>query len=306
VRDTAVQVPADGIKIRIPITSIAATSCTYYEFLALLGEIESIAGICNPNLTYNVFVRERLTAGKIADLGDNFNMNLEKLFAIHPDIVMVSGYEKDDKYSKMVGKSGIPVAYNQEWNETTLLGRAEWIKFIAAFYDKSALADSLFADIESRYLVIAAKAQSQERKPRILSGGDFRGTWYLPGGQSFMAKMYKDAGGSYFYSDDKHKSSLSFTFEAVLVRFIVADYWLGAPCNTLTELKQTDGRYSYFTAFKKGRVYHFNKRCTPTGGNDFWESAVARPDVVLADVIKILHPELLSDHELVYTEKLGE
>jgi len=304
VKDDSVTVPNDGIMVKIPITSIAATSCTHYEFLTLLDEVESISAVCNSGQIYNSHIRERFSAGKITDLGDNFNMNLEKLFLVRPQAVMVSGYEQNDKYSKLIEKSGIPVIYNQEWHETTLLGRAEWIKFVAAFYDKSSIADSIFEQIENRYNAIAAKAAGEKHRPEILSGGDFRGTWYLPGGQSYMANMYRDAGAGYLYSENKNSASLSFTFESILNNFIMADYWFGAPFYSLEELRNADVRYTYFAACKNGQVYHFNKRRTPSGGNDFWESAVARPDLLLADVIKILHPELLPEHELFYIGKL--
>jgi len=284
---------------------MAPTSCTHYGFLELLDEINSISAICNAERIYNPLIRERFSAGKITDLGDNFNLNLERLLTVRPEVVMVSGYEQNDKYSKIIEKSGIPVLYNQEWNESTLLGRAEWIKFVAAFYDKSEMADTIFAGVASRYHAIAAQSDLQKHKPQVLSGGDFRGTWYLPGGQSYMANLYKDAGAAYFYAENKNKASLAFSFESVLNHFIAADYWFGAPSHTLEELIQTDARYAYFTAFKKGEVYHFNKRRTQSGGSDFWESAIARPDRLLADVIKIIHPKLLPGHELVYTEKLN-
>jgi iron complex transport system substrate-binding protein len=304
VKDTSTIVPEDGIKIKIPIRSIAATSCTHFEFLNLLGEIESITAICYPDRVYNSIIRKRFSDGKITDLGDSFNMNLEKLFAVRPEVVMVSGFDQNDKYSRQIDKSGIPILYNQEWQENTLLGRAEWIKFVAAFYDKSELADSIFSDIENRYRSIANKATEQKEKPGILSGSDFRGTWYLPGGQSYMANMYKDAGADYFYSEDKSTGSLAFTFESVLNSFVAADYWFSVQCCTFRELEELEARYAYFSAFKKRQVYHFNKRRNDTGGSDFWESAIARPDLLLADVIKILHPELLPEHELFYTENL--
>jgi iron complex transport system substrate-binding protein len=121
-----------------------------------------------------------------------------------------------------------------------------------------------------------------------------------------MANMYKDAGAAYFYSEDKNTASISFTFESVLNNFVAAAYWFGAPYYTLEEVKSADARYTYFAAYKKQQVYHFNKRRTPSGSSDFWESAIARPDLLLADVIKVLHPELLPEHELFYTEKLPE
>jgi iron complex transport system substrate-binding protein len=304
VKDPGQQVPSDGIKILIPLQSIAPTSSTHYEFLSLLGEIRSITALCNADMVYNPEIRAAVASGHIANLGDNFAINVEKLLAVSPDAVMVTGYEQNDKYSKLLEKSGIPVLYNQEWMENTLLGRAEWIKFIAAFYDKDELADSIFNAVEGQYKEITAKVSGVGKRPSILSGGDFMGTWNVPGGQSFMAQMYRDAGADYFYSSDSHTGSLSFTFESILTNFESADYWLSAPYYTFEELIGSDPRYQLLKACKNKQVYHFNKRRTPEGSSDYWEGAIAHPDILLADVIKILHPELLPDHELFYIEKL--
>lgn len=304
VKDLSIQVPPDGVKILVPLQTIAPTSSTHYEFLSLLGEIESITAICNATMVYNQEISEKVASGKITDLGDNFAINIEKLIAVSPDAVMVSGYEQNDKYSKLLQKSSIPVLYNQEWMETTLLGRAEWIKFIAAFYDKDELADTIFGAIEKRYKEMVVKVSGKENKPSVLSGGDFMGTWNVPGGQSFMAQMYRDAGADYFYSSDKQTGSLNFTFESILNNFASADYWFNAPYYTLDEMTHADSRYLLLKACKEKKVYNFNKRRTAGGSSDFWEGAIARPDLLLSDVIKVLYPDLLPDYELFYTEKL--
>ncbi|MEG2514269.1 MAG: ABC transporter substrate-binding protein, partial [Bacteroidaceae bacterium] len=173
-----------------------------------------------------------------------------------------------------------------------------------AFFDKTDIADSLFQEVEQRYSNIKSKVMKIENKPSILSGQDFRGTWTMPAGKSFNAQLYREAGGQYFYENENTSGSISSTIEEALIRFSKADVWIGAQANSLKELGEIDEKYKLFKAYKERQVYNFNKRTTPAGGNDYWESAIARPDLLLADMIKVLHPTLLPEHEFFYIQKL--
>lgn len=304
VKDISVDVPTNGVKIVVPIKSVAATSVTHFEFLNLIGELETISGVCSPAIIYNQQIRESLKKGKIADLGDAFTINLEKTLQLKPAAVMMSGYNQNDPYAQRVSQSGIPVLFNNEWMETSLLARAEWIKFVAAFYDKETVADSFFADIAKRYNNVKALAQGIKTKPTIMAGSNFRGTWYMPSGQNFMGKLFADAGASYFYANDTTAGSLPLNVETVLKNFSKTDIWLNCNFNSIEELIKADTKHALFRPVQLKQVYNFNKRLLPSSANDFWESAVARPDLLLSDVISILHPELLPDYELVYASKL--
>lgn len=303
-KEKSITTPTNGQTIQIPIQSIAATSGTHFEFLHLINEIESITGICAPHLVYNSFLFEKYAAGKLTNLGNPFSINIEKVQLLKPDAVMLSGFNQDDPISKRLSEMHIPVVINNEWTETSLLARAEWIKFVAAFYDKESLADSIFQAIEERYDSIRNKLRKNDKKPSILSGGNFKGTWYMPGGNSYMAKLFEDAGGAYFYRDDESQASLPLNFEVVLMHFNQADIWVGSSANSLKELTDIDERHSLFQAYKRKQVYNFNARTNTSGANDFWESAVARPDIVLADMIKALHPEQMENHDFFYMQKL--
>lgn len=174
------------------------------------------------------------------------------------------------------------------------------------FFDKSTVADSIFNKIEAKYIEISNLAENSIQKPTIVTGNDFRGTWYVPGGGSYAAELYRKAGGNYYFQNDTTSGSIPLSIEAALKDFVDADVWLWCSFKSLQELKNTNERYTLFKSFKMGNVYNNLKRSTPSGGNDYWESAVARPDIILQDVIKVLHPELLPDYELFYLEKLKE
>lgn len=300
VKNKEITVPKDGQKIVVPLQSLGIAAFTCFEFLNMLNEAQSITGICSPELIYNVDITNKYKKGDLINLGDAFNLNFERLLLLRPNAVMVSGFNQMNEQDNRIIQAGIPIIYNNEWTEQSLLARAEWIKFISAFYDKEHEADSIFSSIESNYNHVKKLAQQVATKPTVLSGSNFKGTWYMPGGKSYMAQLFADAGADYFYKNDTTEASLPLSFEMVLKNFRNADCWIGCNANSMKELLNSDERYALFNATQTGNVYNFNNRTTPTGGNDFWESAVARPDLILSDLIKILHPELLPNHKLVY------
>lgn len=304
-KDKDLQTPENGTKVHIPLQSIALTSVTQIEFFNILEELNSVTGMCSSHLVYNEKIRKGVGNNEITDLGDSFSMNVEKTLALNPQALMTSGYNQNDPNVTRISQAKIPVLYNNEWMETTLLGRAEWIKFVAAFYDKEAEADSIFSFVEQHYNKIKNLAAHVEQKPSIMSGSNFRGTWYMPGGKSFMGQLFADAGADYFYADDANSGSLPLNIETVIKNFSQTDIWLNCNFNSVHDLLNADAKHALFRPVSLNEVYSFNKRTLPSTANDFWESAVARPDLLLADVIAILHPTILPEYELVYAERLG-
>ncbi|MCD8031391.1 MAG: ABC transporter substrate-binding protein [Bacteroides sp.] len=282
-----------------------ANSSTYLGFLDLLKETEKITGICNSDYIYNRNVLTNIDKGFTKDVGDSYNLDIEQIILLNPDIVMTSAYEGIDENSRRMKQIGIPVVYNIEWQEADLLGRAEWIKFIGAFFDKSALSDSIFSDIEKRYMEVKNNMIDVETCPTILSGQDYRGTWSMPAGRSYSAQLFREAKGCYYYDNDStHEGSIPNTIEEALIHFSDADIWIGVQAHSLKELASLNSKYTLFKAFQNKNVFSYNNRVTSKGGNDYWETGIARPDLLLCDMIKILHPEALPAYELTFTKQL--
>jgi iron complex transport system substrate-binding protein len=305
VEDTAVQTPKDGIRLQIPLQSIGITSCTQIEFLSLVEALSTVKGVCSPELIYNQTLQQAYQNGKLAYLGDGFRFNMENLLLLNPDALMLTSYsQQEDENMRRLKTSGIRLIYNNEWMESSLLARAEWIKFTACFFNKESLADSLFNEVETNYLRLKSLAQTAKNKPTIIAGGSFKGTWYMPSGKAFMGKLYEDAGGDYYYANDTFLGSLPLNFETVLLHQQHADVWLNAQANSIAELLAQDSRYALFDAVQNKRVYNFNAKTTAKGANDFWESGLAHPDKILSDVIWALHPELLPDYQEEYIRRV--
>lgn len=300
--DTTI-VPKDGVKLVIPLKTIAVSSCTHFEFISMLNELENIVAICSPELIYNETIIERYNNGKIENIGDNFNVNAEKLMLIQPSGYMMSSYNQVDDNSDRLEKSGVKILYNNEWTENSLLARAEWIKYVAVLFDKEEEANAIFNEIEKNYLAATKLVENIDNRPSIMAGGNFKGTWYMPSGASYMGKLFIEAGGDYIYKNDSTTGSLALNFETVLNNFHNADVWLNAPVSDLNSLKQMDERHNLFKSAQNGNVFAFNGR-VKKNTNDFWESAIAHPDIVLKDVIWALHPEVLTDYTPTYILKL--
>ncbi len=321
VRDTATAVPAGGTKVKVPIGALAVNSATYLESLRLLGALPTVTGVCSARYIYNPQILRGVGEGRIADLGDSYNLNIEKLLTLRPEALITPAYNTQDENTRRLERCGIPLVYTVEWQEASPLGRAEWIRFIAAFYDKLPQADTLFAGIARRYAalrdLVPPAGRKKGRAPSLLVGQDFRGSWSMPAENSFNAVLYRDAGADYVPPSSTADAagaapsegtastgSRTTTVEAALLQYGDADCWVGVQASTYEELQAASSRYALFRPFRSGEVYNFNGRTTPEGGNDYWESAVVHADSLLADLIRVFHPTLLPGHEWVYVRPL--
>lgn len=295
----------DGTVITVPLKSIVCTSTTHIPMLDYLGETDKLTGF--PTLDYisSPAMRTRIDKGEVRELGVDKSMNIEILAALKPDVVM--GYSVTGDYGqfKKIQELGIPVVINAEYLEKHPLGRAEWIRFVAVFFDKLERADSVFNAIERAYVETRARAATTREQPTVLSGIVYGDAWFLPGGRNYAARLLKDAGCRYLWEDDTSHGFLQLAFEAVYEKAHDADLWIGAASfTTLEEMEKADSRYANFDAFRRGNVYTYNARMGAKGGNEYLELGYLRPDIVLKDLATIAHPEAFADHTLFFHKKL--
>lgn len=284
---------------------IVCTSTSHLPYFDMLEMEEVVVGF--PNLKYissKTFI-DRANQGLLTDLGPDGSMNMELLLSLDPDAVVAFDMGGESTTLDKVEESGIPVLYNADFLEQTPLGRAEWIKFFGALLNKRKEADSIFIAVEKEYLRLSEIGQNTKKKPTILGGVVYGDTWFLPGGNNWAATFFKNAGGAYLWENDTTSGWLELSFEAVYEKGNKADFWIGtSTLNTKNEMLGQDARYEDFDSFTKNKVYNYNKRIGPNGGYDFFESGYSRPDLVLADLIKILHPTLLPQYETYYFKQL--
>jgi len=293
-------------QIVVPIQKTVVTSTTHIPMLELLGVENSLVGFQNTKYVSSEKTRVRIEKGLVKELGKEFAMNTEVLFELKPDLVVGFAMTKTNKTYNLIEQNGIPVIINGDWLEETPLGRAEWIKFFGVLFDKEKEADSIFKKIETDYLGAIEIAKQSKKQPTILSGAIMRNdVWSLPGGESFVAQFLEDANLNYLWKDSEGKGSLNLSFETVLEKGLEADFWI-APGYFASKSQMLDANknYSRFDAFQNNAIYTPSTKTGATGGVIYYEIAPTRPDLVLKDIIKITHPELLPDHELVFFERM--
>lgn len=296
----------DAQVIEVPVRSIITMSTTHLPHLKELNVLDRLLGVASFKYVNTPEVVELIEAGKLKEIGSGAELNIEQAIDLEPDLIMAYGVgnPESDSHPKLL-EAGLKVGMNSEYMEPTPLGRAEWIKFTAAFFNREAMATAVYARIAERYTAMATKAQAVLEKPTVFSGALFRGTWYMPGGNSYAARLLADAGAAYLWADDTSSGSMQLSFEEVLDRARDADIWVNpGSWQSLEEGLSADERFAQFSAFQNGQVYNNNKRLNANGGNDYWETGVTNPDLVLADLIAIFHPDLLPGHELFFYRRL--
>ncbi len=291
--------------IQTPVKSLVVTSTTHIPMLELLNVGDNLVGFPNTNYISSEKTRALISKGIIKELGHEENINTELLLDLHPTIVVGFSLNSNNKMFAVIEKLGIPVLLNGDWLEETPLGRAEWIKFFGVLFDKEKLADSIFNNIEKDYLEAKAIALKATNKPTVISGGLFKDIWNLPAGESFEATFLKDANTNYLWKDTEGKGSLSLNIENVFEKGKEAALWISPSYyKTVAQLKSANDMYPKFKAFKTNNIYTYVNNQGENGGVFYFELAPARPDLVLKDLIKIAHPELLTDYEFTFYEKL--
>lgn len=293
-------------KITVPLQSMVGSSSMHVALADFAGSPHIITGLENLRYVYAASVRERIAKGQVKAVGVEGNLDNEQILALHPDLVMVTENPeiKPAKY-RVLREAGIPVLANAEWMETTPLGQAEWVKLMAALVNREAWVNQQFGAVEKEYRRLAQLGRTAPDKPSVITGLSYKGTWFVPGGESFVAQFLYDAGARYPWADAKGTGNLALSFEAVAPRALEADYWINtSDAVSRTDIADRDHRYADFRPYRTGNIYNNNNRVNDQGSNDYWESAAMQPQLILADLIKIFHPRLLPGHQLVYYKQI--
>jgi iron complex transport system substrate-binding protein len=300
-----VQHDVDVTVIQVPLNSIVCTSTTHIPLLDYLNVSEKLIGFPSTQYVSSPRIRARIDDGQVTELGMDSGLNIERLAMLKPDMVM--GYTLTGDYGqfKKIEELNIPVVMNAEYLEKHPLGRAEWIKFMALFFNREHEADSIFNTIENNYLEAKSFIDTTAARPTALSGIVYGDAWFLPGGKNYAAKLLNDAGYMYLWNDNDSHGFLELSFESVYEKAHAADYWIGTGnYGSFDEMKGGDHRYTNFDAFKHKEVYTYDARKGAKGGSEYLELGYLRPDIILKDLIKIAHPDLLPNHSLYFHKQL--
>lgn len=292
-----------AVTVETPVKSLFSASTTHLPFLADLGVLDRLKGVSSAGFVTSPEVRQRVESGAITEYTSGQEIDTEKVVGARPDALISDGTE--NKGYGPLREAGVKVLANAEWLESSPLGRAEWIKFFAALTGTETKAAEVHDKVAGDYTALADEAKGAEPSTALL-GTMYSGQWYMSKGGSYVAALVKAAGGTYAWAGTEGTGSATLDLEAVLAKAEDAPTWLVVENDwkTLADMEKADARYAKFKAFETGNVWSANKVLGPGGGNDYYERGVARPDLVLADLVAILHPDLAPGHEFTFYQQL--
>ncbi len=277
----------EGTVVRTPIKQALVYSSVHTSLLRELGAIDAVRGIVDRQYFVDSLLLADVDAGKVADCGNSMNPTVEKVIDMQPDAILLSPYQ-DASYGQIT-QLDIPIIECADYLEYDPLGRAEWMKFYGLLVGESERADSLFDAVVNAYDDVKQVAAKAALRPTVVTEMVISGVWSVPGGQSYMARIIRDAGGDYLWADDDNTGSLSLDFNQVLARAQQADYWFLKWTN-INSLKDLQGAYELnkeMEAFKNKRVW-----VCDTEKSRFFDRVPFHPDLLLREFAAIMHPEL--------------
>lgn len=292
----------------VPVQRFVAMSTSMLPHLDAFGLFDRLVGVDTTLFTSNETVLELVADGEVVEIGGGGSggeINFELLLSIEPDLVMAQEFFAGGTTLSSLNEAGVPAVLNADYADTSPLGQAEWGKYIALFFNVEAAANETFGGVAERYLDLAALTADIEDRPTVVAASPFDGTWFMPGADSTVAQLLADAGADFLWADEPG-TSVPLDFEVVFDRAAEAEYWVNVNqfWQTAADMLADDPRFAEFRAYEEGNIWNNNRRMNENGGSDYFESGVANPDVILADLIKIFHPDLLPDHEFVYYQPL--
>lgn len=293
----------NGQTVKAGARRIVCMSSTYVAMLGALGQPDRVVGVSGRDYISNEYVSAH--PDSVADLGFDGNINYELLLAQKPDLVLLFGVTGASGMESKLRELGIPFCYIGEYLEESPLGKAEWLVAVAEIIDCRTKGQEVFASIPERYEALKTLAATTVEKPKIMINTPYGDSWFMASTESYVARLIADAGGEYIYKKNTSNRSLPVDLEEAYLLATNADLWINlGSFSSLADFKARLPKFAEVPCVRANALYNCDKRLNSAGGNDYWESGVVHPDLVLLDLIKIFHPRLLSDREFTYYRQL--
>ena len=286
------QIPEGYTKVEVPVERTLVMTMLQLSNFTALGALDVVKGITGTKNLFNEDIHQRVADGRIVKIGMEGNFDTELILAANPEVIFISPFKRGGYDA--IKETGVTLIPHLGYKEPHPLGQAEWIKYVGLFIGKEKEADALFDRIKKRYLALAEKVKKETTdRPTVFSGEMHGGNWFAVGGKNHLAQLFRDAGAEYILKDD-NTGGVPIEYEQMYATAANADYWRilnSYPGDFSYEaLKSSDPRNELFKAFKEKHVIYCNMKQTP-----YYESSPVEPDVLLADLVAIFHPELMDE-----------
>ena len=293
----------DGQVLEGDAERIVAMSSTHIAMLDAIGEVDRVVGVSGIDYISNPDIQAR--RDRIGDVGYEGNINYELLLSLDPDLVLLYGVNGASGMEPKLRELGIPFMYVGDYLEESPLGKAEWMVALSEVVGCRSEGEKVFAEIPVRYNALKQRvAENALDAPSVMLNMPYGDSWFMPSAGSYAVRLIEDAGGDYIYKKNTGNASTPVDMEEAYLLASAADLWLNVGmASTLGEVKAACPKFADTRCFRNGYVYNNNACTNAAGGNDYFESAVVHPDLLLRDLVKIFHPELVEE-PFVYYKRL--
>lgn len=293
----------DGQVLKDDAMRIVAMSSTHVAMLDAVDATNRVVGVSGLDYISNHKIQARRDS--VVDVGYEGNINYELLLAQEPDIVLLYGVNGASSMEGKLMELGIPYIYIGDYLEESPLGKAEWMVAVSEVAGRREVGERIFAEIPIRYNALRQKvADNVLDAPSVMLNTPYGDSWFMPSVKNYAVQLITDAGGSYIYQKNTGNKSMPIDMEEAYLLTSQADMWLNVGrANSLDDLSVSCPKFTDTRCFRNGYVYNNNLRTNAAGGNDYYESAVVHPDILLRDLVKIFHPELVEE-DFVYYKQL--
>lgn len=293
---------AKAPEVSTPVKSLFSASTTHLPSLEALGKLDVLTGVASKALISSKAARQRAAQPGVTEFSPAGTADAEKIVAAKPDVLITAG--QDDPAYATVRRAGIPVLADAEYLEPQPLGEAEWIKYFAALTGTEQKAATVFDKIAGSYNAAVQKA-ADAKPTKVLVNQPYQGVWTMPTGGTPMGRLITDAGGTWPWQQDKSTASKNTDLETVFKKSGSARIWITSTnWKTKKEALAAEPRFADFTAYKSGQIWAPSRQVNAAGGNNMYELGVLRPDLVVGDLIAIMHPDAEPGHTFTFYQKL--
>lgn len=282
---------------------IVAMSSTHIAMLDAIGSADKIVGVSGIDYISNPKILARRDS--IGDIGPETHADYELLLSLQPDIVLLYGVNGASGMEEKLRELGIPYMYVGDYLEQSPLGKAEWLVALSEITGQRDKGVKTFAEIPRRYNALKkCAAEAVGAAPKVMLNTPYNDTWFMPSTDNYSVRLIIDAGGDYIYNKNTGNASAPIDTEEAYLLASQADVWINpGMARSLADVRSMAPKITDTPVFRSGKVFNNNLRSTAAGGNDYYESGIVRPDLVLRDLIKIFHPELITE-DFVYYQQL--
>ncbi len=297
--------------IEVPAGNLIALSTTQLPALSQLDLLDQLIGVDSGFYISTPEVTDMVAAGDVAEVGFGAEINIERVLELDPDLVLSYGFNPATDAHPVLLEAGLFTALDASWRELSPLGRAEWLKFTALFYNQEARANEVYADIAAAYEAVKTLAAdlSEAQRPKVLTNAflGYADAWFIPGGDTYIGQLIRDAGGELLLAEEGSMASQGLSFEVVYDGGLEADIWLVETFGVYAgaDLLALDSRFGDFAAYQNGNIWNNNRDENANGGNNYYESGATNPHLVLADLLAIFHPDLLPERDFAFYQRLA-